>query len=314
MRSMKKRRKIPSLEALRAFEVAARLLSFTEAAKELCVTQGAVSQRIKSLEADLGEALFLRGRNGLVLTRSGDRIARGVREAIDHIGVTLFADSEMQQLSVSVLPSFAHGWIMHRLPRLAQSHPALRVEWLAQSGWVDLREAGIDLAIRFAAGPSDGLCHQYLMGDSVVPVCAPGLLASGWLPRTPCDLSEAPILHDAPTERDASGTGWQTWLRQVGWPDVTLTQGQRFSQADLAIEAAARGLGVALARTSLIGDHLATGRLVRLPLPEIPTLYAYYLLWRTESAAATEDLRAWLLAEAHTAHPARRHDDQALAG
>ena len=297
------RRKMPSLNALRVFDAAARRLSFTEAAAELCVTQGAVSLRIKALEAERGELLFERGNHGLALTPAGSRLASGIRAALEHIQAAWNDDPDSRPLKVSVLPSFAACWIMPRLPRLAEQHPGTEVELLAHSGVVDLRQTGVDLAIRFGLGRYSGVVSQRLMGDCVVPVCAPALLAHHALPREPADLARMPILHDAPTEADGSGTDWATWLEQVDCPHLGLERGPRFSQADLALEAAARGLGVALARISLATEHLGTGRLVRLPLPAVPTAYSYHLVWRSEASADTQVLRQWLLSEAQTCEP-----------
>ena len=292
------RHKMPSLNALRFFEAAARRLSFTEAAEELCVTQGAVSQRIKALEAELGDVLFHRRKNGLVLSQSGERLATGVRDGMACIYNAWNGDARQQRFRVSVLPSFATCWIVPRLHRLAEQHPAAHVELLAEPAVIDLRYADIDLAIRFGRGRYPGLASEILMGDRLAPVCAPALLDRHAMPRSPEDLVHLPILHDAPTERDDSGTDWGSWLAQVGWPGVTLDRGQRFSQADLVIEAAARGLGIALARMSLVAEHLATGRLLRLPLPSVCTSYSYHLVWRADASVDTQVLRHWLLSEA----------------
>jgi len=298
---MKTCHRLPSLDALRTFEVAARRLSFTEAAQELFVTQGAVSQRIKALEAELGEALFFRHKNGLALSPKGEQLARRVREAIEHIWSAFDDAVAVRPLRVSVLPSFASCWVMPRLPRFMQLYPRAQVEILAQGEVVNLFRSDIDLAIRFGPGRHAELKSERLMGDSVVPVCAPDLLLRHPVPRAPADLAGMPILHDTPTEHDGSGTDWATWLTHVGAPDVDLGPGQRFSQADFIIDAAARGLGIALARTRLIGEHLAAGRLVRLPMPAMPTAYDYYLIWREETGNATAAFRAWLRAEAEAA-------------
>jgi LysR family transcriptional regulator, glycine cleavage system transcriptional activator len=298
---MKRRFRLPSLDALRTFEVAARRLSFTAAAEELFVTQGAVSQRIKALEDEIGEPLFFRHKSGLRLSPKGEQLARKVREAIEHIHSAFDDAAASRPLRVSVLPSFAHLWIMPRLPRFMASNPAVRVEMLAQGEVVDLYRSDIDLAIRFGPGRYDGLMSERLMGDSVIPVCTPELLSRYAEPRTAADLVGMPILRDAPTEHDGSGTDWATWLVRVGWPQVDLGPGQLFSQADFTIDAAARGLGVALARASLIGEHLAAGRLVRLPLPAVPTPYSYHMIWRAETGEATAVLRRWLRSEAEAA-------------
>jgi LysR family glycine cleavage system transcriptional activator len=303
---MRLRRKVPSLNALRFFDAAARRLSFTEAASELCVTQGAVSQRIKALEAERGELLFQRGKNGLALTVAGEQLAQGIREGLERIQAAWNGETESRPLRVSVLPSFAACWVVPRLPRFAERHPTTRVEVMAQGSVVDLRQGGVDLAIRFGLGRYPGLVSQCLMGDSVVPVCAPALLEQHEAPASPADLARMPILHDAPTESDNSGTDWGTWLEEVGCAHVALAKGPRFSQADLAIEAAARGLGVALARVSLVSEQLQTGRLVQLPLPAVPTAYSYHLVWRAEAGVDTQNLRHWLLSEAASAQPCEK--------
>ena len=298
---MNLRRKVPSLNALRFFEAAARRLSLTQAADELCVTQGAVSQRIKALEAELGYKLFRRTPAGLVLTHEGARLASGVRDGLERIEAAWNGEAATRPLRLSVLPSFAACWLVPRLGRLSERCPSARVELLAQSAAVDLQQEGVDLAIRFGLGRYPGLTSRPMMGDSVVPVAAPSLLERYPPPQVPADLARVPILYDAPTEHDASGTDWASWLEQVGCPDVAFRPGPRFSQADLVIEAAARGLGVALARVSLAAEHLASGRLVRLNLQAVPTSYSYHLVWRAEASAHTEEVRSWLMAEAATA-------------
>jgi LysR family glycine cleavage system transcriptional activator len=301
LKRMKSRFRLPSLDALRTFEVAARRLSFTAAAEELFVTQGAVSQRVKALEEEIGEPLFYRHRNGLRLSPKGEQIARHVREAIEHIQSAFDDGAGGRALRVSVLPSFASCWLMPRLPRFMAANPEVRVEILTQAALVDLHRDDIDLAVRFGRGNDDGFCSERLMGDSVIPVCSPELLRAYEAPRTPSELVGMPILRDVPTEHDGSGTDWATWLACVGWPQIDLGPGQLFSQADFVIDAAARGLGVALARASLIGEHLAAGRLMRLPLPAVATRYAYHVIWRAESEPATAALRAWLRSEAGAA-------------
>ena len=295
------RRTVPSLDGLRAFEVAARRLSFTEAGQELCVTQGAVSQRIKSLEAELGMALFHRHRTGLALTPPGIRLAEGVGAAMERIREALDAlegAHTSRPLKLSVLPSFALCWVVPRLHRLAERCPAIRVELLAQREVVDLRNSDIDLAVRFGPAPAAALPSTRLMGDSVMPVWSPALHAHHGDLRAPADLLGLPILYDSPTEHDESGSDWASWLTRVGCSGVVLPAGQHFSQADLTIEAAVQGLGVALARLSLVGAHLAAGRLLRLGMPALPTAYDYHLIWRPETRAATQALRAWLQDEA----------------
>ncbi len=309
-------RRMPSLDALRAFEVAARRLSFTVAADELCVTQGAVSQRIKALEAELRMPLFLRMRTGLSLTPQGEQLAHGVRqalhriaEALDGLAPAVPAALEISgRLAISVLPSFASCWLMPRLSRFQARYPGIEVQVFADPRIIDLHGSDIDMALRFHTGAYPGLVTSRLMGDSVAPVCSPSLLARLGPIDTLEALAAAPILHDALTASDASGSGWTSWLAHAaahGLGDASgmllqFETGQSFNQADLTLEAAALGLGVALGRASLAGAHLASRRLVRLPFPAAPTRYAYYMV-ATEAAAATAVVRAmqdWLLGEA----------------
>lgn len=296
-------RRLPSLDALRAFEVASRHLSFTSAAVELFVTQGAVSQRIRTLEHELGVTLFRRSARGLTLTREGERLAHGVRTGLGHIAdavARLSVSALDSALTLSVLPSFAVRWLIPRLHRLTERHPDLHIQVLAEPGLTDVHERRVQGTLRFTRQPPAGVIATLLMHDSVAPVCSPAFLAQ-WGPFAGVgDLERLPILHDSSTENDDSGTDWRSWLECVGHGGLRLRPGQSFSQADLTIEAAASGLGVALARTSLILADLAATRLVRLPFPVVPTPYSYYLLCLPEMEGDSRfiRLREWLLAEA----------------
>ncbi|MBV9537382.1 MAG: transcriptional regulator GcvA [Acidisphaera sp.] len=291
-----------SLDGLRVFEAAARRLSFTRAAEELHVTQGAVSQRIRALEDELGLPLFERSAAGLRLTAAGAALASGVRDALERIAATLAeigGAGDAAPLVVSVLPSFASRWLMPRFPRFAAAHPDIPVQIVALLGLADFRTQNVDLAIRFGEGRYPGLSVTRLMGDSVGPVCSPALLASRGPIDGVHDLPRLPLLHDSVADGDPSGSDWRSWATAVGADHLPLARGQRFSQADLAIEAAVLGLGVVLARTSLCSDQLRAGTLTRLPLPVVPTRWSYYLVHPPERAArpGLAALCAWLLEE-----------------
>ncbi len=299
-------RRLPALEGLRAFEVASRHLSFTDAAAELFVTQGAVSQRIKALEHELGVTLFRRSARGLSLTREGERLSHGVRTGLGHIAdavARLSAPADDGALTLSVLPSFAARWLIPRLHRLADRHPDLHVQVIAEPGLTDLHARRVHGALRFTRRPPLGLIATLLMHDTIAPVCSPGFLAHIGSVAEVGDLAHLPILHDLSTDGDGSGTDWRSWLAYVGHDGLRLPSGQGFSQADLTIEAAASGLGIALARTSLVLADFAANRLVRLPFPAMPTPYSYYLLHLPEMEGDPRllQLREWLLAEAHQA-------------
>ena len=294
-------RRMPSLDSLRAFEVAARRLSFTEAADELCVTQSAVSQRIKALELELGASLFERSPRGLRLTRTGDHLAKGVRQGMTYFALAVagvHARERAGSLDITVLPSFASLWLLSRLPDFSQSNPEIEIQLHADGALVDLQKSDLDAAIRFGDGRYRGLVVSRLMGDFVVPACSPALLARAGYPERIEDLSRMPLLHDAPTETDRSGSGWHNWLARVGQDPNRFAGGTRFSQANLVIEAAVRGHGVALVRWSLAEEEFARGRLVRAWPQSAPTAYSYYFVTRPQALSNLRIgiFRDWLAA------------------
>ena len=290
----------PPLPELHAFEAAARHLSFTRAAAELGVTQGAVSQRIKALEARLGAPLFRRMTRPLALTPDGEALASAVRSGFEQIDVGLqrFAAGQADQrrvVSVSVSPSFAARWLMPRIGRFGDRHPELQVHVTAEDRLVDPIAEGLDLAVRFGRGVYDGLESRLLMRDELFPVCSPALAESL---SSPADLDRVTLLFDAVAEADDSGCSWGAWAREAG---VTLraTPGPSFNQASLALEAAAEGAGVALGRRSLVINDLARGRLVRPFDLSAPTRYAYFVVQPPgRLSQAAQAFEAWLMDEA----------------
>lgn len=295
--------RLPSLDSLQVFSVAARHLSFTAAATELHRTQSAVSHRIKDLEAEIGVLLFHRRPRGLELTRAGKVLADRLSLMIGEISRTvaeLDRTEEARRLRITTLASVASRWLMPRLPRFCQQHPDIQVQVIAEPRVIDLRAENIDLAIRFGNGRYRGYQSTLLMGDRMLPVCHPQLIAGRRSITSVQELFELPLLHDSATEADASLSDWRSWLDQLGCAQLPCHNGQRFSHAGLAIEAAVHGLGIALARLSLAADHLASGALV-CPLPlSTPTAFAYYLVALPEVAALpnTVLLTDWLRSEA----------------
>jgi len=293
----------PSLDALRIFAVAARHLSFTDAAAELNLTQSAVSHRIRGLEEELRLALFNRLTRRLELTPQGralaQRVDRGIRE-IDRSIVDLWKTEDDSPLKVTMLPSVASHWLIPRLARIRQRHPDVDVQVIADPRLLDLRAEALDLAIRFGRTPNAGYDATRLMGDRVIPVCTPDLLQQHGPIETVEALLAMPLLHDSATEGDGSGSDWQAWLAYYGKSDLACQAGQHFSEATMLINAAMLGLGVALARVSLAADHIASGALVcPLPMPA-PTAFSYYLLGLPEQAdrAKIATFRTLLVAEA----------------
>jgi len=295
--------RIPSLDALRIFAVAARHLSFTDAANELNLTQSAVSHRIRGLEEELGLALFERLTRRLELTPQGRVLARKIEQAIGEIDrsiVDLARFDDAAPLKVTMLPSVASHWLIPRLPRIRNRHPGVDVQVIADPRLVDLRAEGIDLAIRFCRAPHPSYAATRLMGDRVVPVCAPELRRQSGPVDSIDALLALPLLHDAATEGDHSDSAWRAWLDHLGRRDVACHAGQYFSEAGMMIDAAVLGLGVALARASLVADRLASGALV-CPLElTAPTAFSYYLLGLPEAVEQPKIalFRSLLVAEA----------------
>jgi LysR family transcriptional regulator, glycine cleavage system transcriptional activator len=297
---------LPSLDALRVFEVTARRLNFSKAAEELHVTQSAISHRIRDLERQLQTRLFQRGHRSLQLTPAGRTLADGIQRGLDEIRdalATLDNRSRKLALNVSVLTSFATRWLTPRLPSFHERFPRIDLMVQADDRVVDLANYGIDASIRFGSGQYPGIDAVHLFGDRTVPVCSPALVDKFGPIRKPVDVLKYPLLHDTYVEYNVhseSGSDWRTWLRRVGAGDSPNVGGMRFSNANLAIDAAANGMGLALARFSLLGSDLRAGRLV-CPLPyAAATNFSYYFLSLPQRASDSRlrAFRDWLVEEA----------------
>jgi LysR family transcriptional regulator, glycine cleavage system transcriptional activator len=295
--------RLPSLETLRIFAVAARHLSFTKAADELHLTQSAISHRVRALELELGTPLFTRLTRRIELTRAGRALAQRVNQAVGDIAravADLNPCGNALRLTVTMGPSVASCLLVPRLPQFLAHNPDIELQLISDPQLIDLRAAGVDLAIRFGRGTYPGYAVTKLMQDFVLPVCSPGLVARHGKVATVDALLKLPLLHDSSTESDGSGSDWRTWLDQVGGPEAACLEGQRFSDARLVIEAAVHGLGVALARASLVADHLAKGTLICPLRRVVPTAFAYYLVGLPEAASQDKNVRftGWLRGEA----------------
>ncbi|MBV8684897.1 MAG: transcriptional regulator GcvA [Caulobacteraceae bacterium] len=277
---METRRRLPPLNALRAFESAARHLNFSRAAEELSVTPGAVSQQIQNLEDYVGAALFKRTPRGLLLTDSAQTALPALREAFDRLAEAaslLTAAVDGRRLTLTAPPSFAAKWLVPRLGRFESSHPQVDVWLSADMELVDFAASDVDLAIRYGPGPYPGLEAIRLLNETVIPVMSPDLATANPV-RAPADLARHVLLHDGSSNADESCPDWQMWLAARGVRGVDATRGPRFNQSSLVIEAAVSGRGVALAKRTLAQDDLDAGRLVA-PMP-ISTLidFAYFLV------------------------------------
>lgn len=254
--------RLPSLNGLRAFECAARHLSFTRAAEELNVTQTAISHQIRRLEDELGVRLFMRSKDGLTLTDEGNAYFPGVRSAfleLRHSTERLQEANNQSVLTISTLVSVASKWLLPRLPSFREAHPEIDVRISALTRLVDFRKVGIDAAIRYGKGEWPGLRADWLMSDEVFPVCSPRLLTGEKPLKTPADLAHHPLLQVS----GLTANDWNDWLHAAGQPPLT-TKGPRltFDLAMMAVQTAIDGQGVCIGRSTYVDDDLRAGRLV----------------------------------------------------
>lgn len=274
------KRRLPPLVALRTFEVVARHLSLIRAADELCVTPAAVSHQIRTLEAHLGIQLFRRSGRNIVLTEAGQACLPGIRggfEMLTDAIATLDTLSEGGVLTVSVAPSFAVKWLVPRLDRFQELHPAIDVRVAASNQLANFASDNVDLAIRYGSGRYPEVKVERLLSEAVFPVCSPALLVQQGL-KKPKDLGQVTLLHDDSPDEDQSCPTWQMWLKAAGADSVDSNRGPRFTQSSLVIEAAIHGKGVALAKATLADADLKSGRLVRLFRDETPLDFAYFIV------------------------------------
>lgn len=281
---------IPSLQTLRALDAAARLGSYTRAAEALGLTHGAVSHRIRLLEAQLGIELFVRQGNGMVATAEARRLLVPIREALDLLGQTFAEGGNAPEiLRVSLLPSFASRWLTPRLGAFRSAHPHIDLRIDARLELAEIGPGGMDCAVRYGSGGWPGLRVERLAGERLFPVCAPAYRDRYDL-QTPADLARATLLrHDRQL--------WKPWFRaaHIDLPEPLGTP--MFSDTGLLLDATIAGEGVALARAKLVEGDLLGGRLVRLSDVEVDDRQGYYLVrsWDGRSAAV-DQFATWLAA------------------
>jgi LysR family transcriptional regulator, glycine cleavage system transcriptional activator len=297
------RQRLPPLNALKVFEAAARHESFTRAAEELSVTQGAVSHQVKALEADLGIKLFNRERQRLVITEAGRDYLTVVRDALDRIALgteRLLQRQNAGVLTVSTSPDFAAKWLVHRLGHFAEAHPEIDLRVSATLHHVDFAREEVDLAVRHGDGNWPGLETVRLSSEQLFAVCSPKLVTGRRRLMKPSDILKYPLIHMD------SRADWAKWLQAAGLEDAEVIHGPVLNRASMVIDAAINGQGIALARTTLSAWDLINGRLVR-PFPETLRLSKTYWIICPKATAALPKIatfRDWLLAEA--AHDTRQ--------
>jgi LysR family glycine cleavage system transcriptional activator len=287
--------RLPPLNSLRAFEVAARRGGFAGAAEELHVTPAAVSHQVKTLESYLGIRLFKRLSRGLTLTEAGRELMPQLSRGFDHFAraVGSLKTGELSgKLTISAPPSLATLWLVPRLDSFLQTYPEIQVRVLATDRPPDLDAGEADLRIPYGLGNYPGFKSRLLMRETIFPVCAPSLLNHTPLRRFG-DLRHHTLLEDIKVDVGEPTMTWKRWLRDAGVDSAPSGRRVEFSNSILLTEAAVRGQGVALGRLSLVRDHLATGRLMR-PLKAARSAdFAYYTV-TTQAGAERRRVQAFL--------------------
>jgi LysR family glycine cleavage system transcriptional activator len=270
--------RLPSLNGLRAFEAAARHLSFTVAASELNVTQTAVSHQIRRLEEELGIRLFVRQNRALALTPEAKDYLPGIRAAFNDLRLAtdrLLRRDDDHVLTVSTLASLAAKWLLPRLATFQESHPGIDVRITTSPGLVDFRNGDVDAAIRYGRGHWPGTRAEWLTADELFPVCSPALLESDKPLRCPEDLVHHTLLHSSGGYDD----DWRLWLTAAGLPsNISKQPGLTFDLILLTLQAAIDGSGVAMGRTSYVEADIAKGRLVVPFKVTLPADAGFYLV------------------------------------
>jgi LysR family glycine cleavage system transcriptional activator len=294
---------LPPLSALRAFESAARLQSFSKAADELNVTPAAISHQIAALEADLGVSLFNRRNRAVELTASARVLLPGLSEAFAGIQASvrrLRSHNDTGTVNVTASPTFAGKWLVQRLHRFQERYPDVDVRISATDTIVDLSRGDFDIAIRYGTGRYPGLIVELLLKNEVFPACSPHLLRDGPPLDTPADLLNHALIHDQQVDRDPLAPTWSMWLKAAGVSDAAATHGLSFNNNVLALEAALAGHGVTLAYSTTAAADIAAGRLVRLFSLSLPDTFAYYVVTAPGALERpkVKAFRDWLRGEA----------------
>lgn len=295
------------LNALRAFEASARHQSFSSAAAELHVTPAAVGQLVRTLEDWLGTPLFVRSTSGkarLIPTDAAERALPDIRAGFDRLtlGMERLQESSIRGvLTVAVSPAFAAKWLLPRIDRFQVICPDTDVRLDTNLKPVDFVAQQIDIGVRYGTGRWPGLAAEKLMEEEIYPVCSPQLLREHLRLHKPDDLVREMLIHDLSMDNHSGFPTWETWMRKAGVTDTTTLRGMQINNSAAVLQAAVEVHGVALARSVMARDDLASGRLVRLfPDISVASGLAYYVVYRPECASLPRlaTFREWLLSEA----------------
>jgi LysR family transcriptional regulator, glycine cleavage system transcriptional activator len=303
-------RRLTHLNGIRAFEAAARHMSFAKAAQELSVTPAAVSQQVKALEDYLGVALFRRTKRALFLTETAQAVLPAATEGFDLLAAVLTrARSRVagQRLVVSVTPSFAAKWLMPRLEDFIAHNAGIDVRIDTSTRLVDFLREDVDMAVRYGSGTWPGLAITPLMREQVYPVCSPRLIKPRHPLQDPRDLRHYTLIHDDSLPAGSAFPSWPGWLEAAGAPGVDASRGLHVNASMVAIQAAVDGQGIALGRSVLVDDDLVTSRLVRPFTLTLPLRYGYFIVHPKILPTDSQVPRfsRWLLAQAKRHAPQR---------
>jgi LysR family glycine cleavage system transcriptional activator len=285
------------LKTLPSFAAVARLLSFSAAAKELHVSQSAMSQAMRSLEQAIGVPLFVRLTRRIELTEAGEILARAAQGALDDLNKAvrqIRGQTPQESFSVGALTSFGSQWLARRITKFCATCPDVDVSLYAVFEPRDMEQHHVDIAILYGDGHWKGHLSEEIFREYIFPVCHPRLLDG----RQSCSLDELlnlPLLRDADPKHDY----WPAWLSAAGLTNAHLRKGPRFDNLSDMITAVLDGDGVALARSALVADELKNGHLIRLSELNFRAQYSYYLVWpqKPRKPGITATFRSWLLAE-----------------
>lgn len=290
------RRFIPSTSTLQAFEAAARLASFTDAASELNLTQSAISRQIRTLEDQLGVELFIRERQTVRPTPAGEAYAREIRTALRLIGsatLNLSVNPDGGNFTLAILPTFGTRWLAPRLTHFTRDNPGITINLVTRTRPVDFNREAVDAAISHGFGEWAGTQSLYLKSETLIPVASPEFIRRHNI-KSPADIDGRMLIHLA-TRPDS----WAQWFRLHEF-ESDLPPGIVFDQFAMAAQGAATGLGIALMPELLIKPELEQGELARVLDMPMEGREKYYLVWPTERAnlPPLRRFRDWLAQEA----------------
>jgi len=273
-------RRLPPLNALRAFEASARLGSFVAAAAELRVSPAAVSQQVRNLEQYLDMTLFQRLARGLVLTEQGRDYLPELSAGFDLLGEStarVRAKRADGVLTLTTLAAFANGWLLPRVHRFRERAPRIDLVLRTSRQLMDFRRDAIDLAIRLSPAPARGLHGEALCQEELFPVASPSLFGGRRTPDTLAALAEYPLLHDTDANPEQPWLGWRGWFERAGLATTASARGMQFSDSIVLIGAAVAGLGIAIGRGPHVAPMLARGQLIRVTQESWLAPWKYFL-------------------------------------